>query len=242
MKMSSMRKIFLTILCGLLFSGCTNKDKKSNTGVINLKDKTVVWIAEGNNIEVVITFPKAKSSNSILSEQKKGFYLQQVVETESKKYVITAFGKDDDRIDEVTIDGEKVRFIPSQLNYISVKNGMVVYPKDIPNSTLNAVTCEQKSIPEPESDESVILLVIGFVAQLLFTSRMLVQWFASEKAGKSVVPMLFWYLSLAGSTLLLYYSISRQDPVFILGQGFGFIVYVRNIVLIKTHRKKLNNE
>ena len=59
-------------------------------------------------------------------------------------------------------------------------------------------------------------LILGFVAQGLFSARFLMQWFASERAGRSVVPLTFWYLSLSGSALLLLYAIHRRDPVFIL--------------------------
>jgi lipid-A-disaccharide synthase-like uncharacterized protein len=75
-------------------------------------------------------------------------------------------------------------------------------------------------------------LVVGFVGQALFGSRFLVQWIASERRGESVVPLAFWYLSLGGAALLLAYAVWRQDPVFILGQSFGFLVYTRNLVLI----------
>ncbi|MCG6925759.1 MAG: lipid-A-disaccharide synthase N-terminal domain-containing protein [Acidobacteria bacterium] len=75
-------------------------------------------------------------------------------------------------------------------------------------------------------------LVIGFVGQALFGSRFLVQWIVSERRGESVVPLAFWYLSLGGASLLLVYAIWRQDPVFILGQSFGFLVYTRNLILI----------
>lgn len=75
-------------------------------------------------------------------------------------------------------------------------------------------------------------LAVGFLGQLLFTSRFLVQWVASERRRQSVVPTAFWYLSLGGATLLLAYAIWRRDPVFILGQAFGFLVYTRNLVLI----------
>jgi lipid-A-disaccharide synthase-like uncharacterized protein len=75
-------------------------------------------------------------------------------------------------------------------------------------------------------------LILGFSAQALFTARFLVQWIASEKAGKSVVPVLFWYLSIVGSTLLCVYAIYRKDPVFILGQSVGVFIYIRNLHLI----------
>ena len=79
-------------------------------------------------------------------------------------------------------------------------------------------------------------LVLGFVGQAMFFSRFLVQWIASERRGESVVPVSFWYLSIAGSALLLAYAVYREDPVFILGQSFGSVVYTRNLVFI--HRKR----
>lgn len=81
-----------------------------------------------------------------------------------------------------------------------------------------------------------IWLGIGFSAQALFSARFLVQWIASEKAGRSVVPVAFWFLSLLGGALLLAYAVWRRDPVFILGQGAGLIIYSRNLYLI--HREK----
>jgi lipid-A-disaccharide synthase-like uncharacterized protein len=78
-------------------------------------------------------------------------------------------------------------------------------------------------------------LAVGFAGPLLFTSRFLVQWIASERRGQSIVPTAFWWLSLGGASLLLAYAIWRRDPVFILGQSFGFLVYTRNLVLIARH-------
>lgn len=84
-----------------------------------------------------------------------------------------------------------------------------------------------------------IWMGIGFFAQALFSARFLVQWLASEKAGKSVIPILFWYFSIAGSTILLAYAIHRMDPVFILGQSFGLLIYMRNLYLIRREKKSL---
>lgn len=75
-------------------------------------------------------------------------------------------------------------------------------------------------------------LGIGFSAQALFSARFLVQWIASERVGRSVVPISFWFLSLFGGALLLAYAVWRRDPVFILGQGTGLIIYGRNLYLI----------
>ena len=75
-------------------------------------------------------------------------------------------------------------------------------------------------------------VILGFFAQICFTMRFVVQWIASERAKRSVMPVAFWFFSLAGGSLLLVYAIARKDPVFIAGQGLGLIVYVRNLWLI----------
>lgn len=75
-------------------------------------------------------------------------------------------------------------------------------------------------------------VALGFVAQFAFTMRFLVQWVASEKAGRSVVPIAFWFFSIGGGALLLLYAIQRQDPVFIAGQALGLFIYFRNLMLI----------
>lgn len=80
-------------------------------------------------------------------------------------------------------------------------------------------------------------IVLGFFAQACFTMRFLVQWLASERAGRSVMPIAFWFFSLAGGSLLLIYAIQRQDPVFIVGQGTGLFIYSRNLWLIAKERK-----
>ena len=83
-----------------------------------------------------------------------------------------------------------------------------------------------------------IWILIGFGGQAVFTSRMLVQWWASEQAGGSVVPLAFWWLSVIGGTILLLYAIYRKDPVIISGQALGLIVYVRNLYLIFAERSR----
>ncbi len=77
------------------------------------------------------------------------------------------------------------------------------------------------------------MMLLGLLGQGLFSMRFLVQWIASEKAGKSVVPFSFWLFSLGGSIFLLIYAIYRKDPVFILGQAPNLLIYSRNIWLIK---------
>lgn len=75
-------------------------------------------------------------------------------------------------------------------------------------------------------------LTIGLLGQALFSARFLVQWIASERRGRSVVPRAFWYFSVGGGLTLLAYAIYKRDPVFILGQGAGLFVYTRNLWLI----------
>ena len=69
-------------------------------------------------------------------------------------------------------------------------------------------------------------LSLGFLGQLVFSMRFVVQWIASERRRESVIPVAFWYISLTGSAILFTYAVSRRDPVFILGQGFGAVVYM----------------
>lgn len=87
-----------------------------------------------------------------------------------------------------------------------------------------------------------IWLVIGFSAQALFSARFLVQWIASEQSRRSIVPEAFWYLSFAGGALLFAYAVYRKDPVFMLGQGFGLLVYSRNIFFLRAAKRQDNSD
>ncbi|HWK14692.1 MAG TPA: lipid-A-disaccharide synthase N-terminal domain-containing protein [Rhizobiaceae bacterium] len=82
-----------------------------------------------------------------------------------------------------------------------------------------------------------IWLLIGFLGQGLFSARFLVQWIASERARKSVIPAAFWFFSIAGGVTLLAYAIYRQDPVFIVGQAAGLIIYARNVYFVLLERR-----
>src|SRR6478736_4181636 len=81
-----------------------------------------------------------------------------------------------------------------------------------------------------------VWLAFGLVAQLLFAARFLVQWIASERAGKSVVPMAFWFFSIGGGLMTFIYGIVKREPVIILGQFLANIIYVRNVMLIWKNR------
>ncbi len=83
-----------------------------------------------------------------------------------------------------------------------------------------------------EVDDPWYWLALGFLGQSLMATRFIVQWWASERARRSIVPKVFWYLSLAGSLILLVYASHRSDPVFITGMACGLLVYSRNLVLI----------
>jgi lipid-A-disaccharide synthase-like uncharacterized protein len=80
-------------------------------------------------------------------------------------------------------------------------------------------------------------IALGFLAQALFTMRFAVQWIASERAGRSVVPTAFWIFSIGGGILLLIYALHRRDPVFIAGQGLGVFIYLRNLQFVLRERK-----
>ena len=80
-------------------------------------------------------------------------------------------------------------------------------------------------------------VLLGFIAQGLFTMRFLVQWLASERAGRSVIPLAFWIFSIGGGVLLLVYALYRRDAVFIAGQAFGVFVYLRNLQFVLRDRK-----
>lgn len=82
-------------------------------------------------------------------------------------------------------------------------------------------------------NDSLFWIVFGGVAQAMFFARFLVQWVASERAGRSYIPVAFWYLSLVGAGMMLVYAVHREEPIFLLGQGVGWFVYARNLVLLR---------
>ncbi len=88
------------------------------------------------------------------------------------------------------------------------------------------------------SSTELFWLVIGFTAQAMFMMRFVIQWLASEKARRSVVPDAFWYWSIAGGFMLFVYAIYRADPVFVLGQGSGLFIYMRNLYFIRRTRRE----
>ena len=83
-----------------------------------------------------------------------------------------------------------------------------------------------------------IMIVIGFGGQALFATRFIIQWLSSENAGRSVIPVAFWYFSITGGLVLLTYAIWRQDPVIIAGQSVGVFIYARNLYFISKENKQ----
>jgi lipid-A-disaccharide synthase-like uncharacterized protein len=77
---------------------------------------------------------------------------------------------------------------------------------------------------------------VGIIGQFAFGSRFIVQWIVSEKHGYSVIPVIFWYLSLLGGVILTVYAVGQRDIVFTLGQGLGVFIYIRNLMLIKKNK------
>ncbi len=91
------------------------------------------------------------------------------------------------------------------------------------------------------STTEVIWLAVGFLAQLMFSMRFIIQWIASERAKRSIVPEAFWYFSLIGGAMLFAYAIYRFDPVFMLGQGMGLFIYARNLQMIRSAKRPDNS-
>lgn len=82
-------------------------------------------------------------------------------------------------------------------------------------------------------------LAIGLIGQGIFSARFIVQWFVSEREKRSIIPVAFWHLSLFGGITLLMYALYKRDPVFILGQTTGVLIYARNLFLIYRERAGL---
>jgi|ERR1041385_89804 lipid-A-disaccharide synthase-like uncharacterized protein len=82
----------------------------------------------------------------------------------------------------------------------------------------------------------IVWIGIGFLGQFLFMMRFLWQWIQSERQRRSIIPMAFWYFSLAGGMTLFAYAVHRLDPVFITGQSLGLLVYTRNLLLIRREK------
>ena len=89
-----------------------------------------------------------------------------------------------------------------------------------------------------ETTTELIWILVGLGGQALFMMRFLIQWIASEREKRSVIPVAFWWFSIGGASVLLAYAIYRADPVFILGQSLGFFIYTRNLWLIYAEKRR----
>jgi lipid-A-disaccharide synthase-like uncharacterized protein len=87
------------------------------------------------------------------------------------------------------------------------------------------------------SPAEMVWIAVGFGGQFLFMMRFLWQWIQSERQRRSIIPIAFWYFSLAGGMTLFVYAVHRRDPVFITGQMLGLVVYTRNLLLIRRERR-----
>ena len=85
-------------------------------------------------------------------------------------------------------------------------------------------------------------VIFGLIGQLSFSTRFIIQWICSEKKKESYIPIVFWYFSLFGGSILLIYASHIKDPVFITGQTIGLIIYLRNLVLISSNNKRKSEQ
>ena len=95
-----------------------------------------------------------------------------------------------------------------------------------------------KSVMNVETSGQLIWVTVGFLGQAMFSARFIIQWFVSEKAKESIVPIAFWYFSILGGMTLLTYAIWRRDPVIICGQAGGLMIYARNLWFIHNKRAR----
>jgi len=111
-----------------------------------------------------------------------------------------------------------------------VNDGIGLYFSHI----INALNAYITGMPSTD----LMWIGVGLLGQCLFMARFIVQWIHSEKHGKSLIPVSFWYLSLLGGLVVLAYGLHKLDPVIILGQLPGTIVYTRNLMLIKRNQSQ----
>ena len=95
-----------------------------------------------------------------------------------------------------------------------------------------------RSVMNVETSGQLVWVMVGFFGQALFSARFVIQWFVSEKAKESIVPIAFWYFSILGGMTLLTYAIWRRDPVIICGQAGGLLIYARNLWFIHSKRAR----
>jgi lipid-A-disaccharide synthase-like uncharacterized protein len=87
----------------------------------------------------------------------------------------------------------------------------------------------------PQDPTSIAFFIVGMVGEFVFLMRFVVQWIASERVKRTVVPMVFWHLSLVGTFLVLAYAVYQMDPVFMLAYSLNMVIYVRNLSIARAH-------
>jgi lipid-A-disaccharide synthase-like uncharacterized protein len=102
-----------------------------------------------------------------------------------------------------------------------------------------AISAADRTQWPPNTGLGWFWFLFGLGAQAAFASRFLIQWLASEKRGRSYVPISFWYISLVGGVMLLTYAVWVQNPIFVLGQATGCFVYIRNLMLLRREKGRL---
>ena len=137
------------------------------------------------------------------------------------------------------------------ISLLEQEDGILVYRLERPDGSLETLTPLQFAKRHFQREQNrdfinrlfnitspigIAWVLVGLLGQALFTGRMVVQWMVSERRGRSTVPVIFWWLSLMGASMLLVYFIWRKDIVGILGQGLGWFIYLRNLSLIYGRR------
>ena len=238
-----MRHFILFLLCCFLLflAGCGGRKNQFRSGIFNYKDRTVAWCTNKHQIKYAFSLPGTTLVSDSLLITKKNIALTQKIISNGKLYNITATNNLKNGVDHIVVNGQLFEDLDN--TYIFLDPDFNIKKKQhLPESLKQEILKESRAVPYPKASDPLFWLILGFTAQLLFTSRMLVQWYSSEKAKKSVMPVLFWYFSVFGSILLLAYAIYRQDPVFILGQSAGLIVYFRNLWLIYKEKAKAKKD
>ena len=228
--------LFFSSLFLLLMTGCGGVKKQVRSGIFNYNHKTIAWCTDKHHIKYAFSVPETTIVSDSLLITKKNIALIQTLDLNGKIYTITSKNSLKNGIDHIVINGQYFDHLDDSYLFLDDKLNIQIGSK-LPYDLKERIVQESEAVPYPHASDPLFWLILGFTAQLLFTSRMLVQWYSSEKAKKSVMPVLFWYFSVFGSMLLLTYAIYRQDPVFILGQSAGLIVYFRNLWLIYKEKK-----
>lgn len=142
----------------------------------------------------------------------------------------------------VAIDGWEAR-----VDLVEQPDGAIIYRLTNPDGSIEELTPLQFAKRHFHREQSrsfvnrlfnitspwgIAWVLVGLLGQALFTGRMILQWLASERLGRSTIPVAFWWCSLIGASMLLAYFIWRKDIVGVLGQGLGWFIYIRNLSMI----------